>query len=75
MRGRNVVLVMLESTGARHLASTAASPDPAPNLTALARQSIVVRARVFGLSGKHQGPVCDVVFAVSRLRYRPGNLC
>ncbi len=42
MRGRNVVLVALESTGARHLGLYGATPDPAPNLTALARQSIVV---------------------------------
>jgi phosphoglycerol transferase MdoB-like AlkP superfamily enzyme len=42
MRGRNVILVALESTGARHLGLYGGSPDPAPNLTALARQSIVV---------------------------------
>ena len=41
MRGRNVVLVALESTGARHLGLYGSVPDPAPNLTALARQSIV----------------------------------
>ena len=41
MRGRNVVLVALESTGARHLGLYGGTPDPAPNLTALARQSIV----------------------------------
>jgi phosphoglycerol transferase MdoB-like AlkP superfamily enzyme len=41
MRGRNVVLVALESTGARHLGLYGSAPDPAPNLTALARQSIV----------------------------------
>jgi len=41
MRGRNVVLVALESTGARHLGLYGGAPDPAPNLTALARQSVV----------------------------------
>ena len=41
MRGRNVILVALESTGARHLGLYGGTPDPAPNLTALARQSIV----------------------------------
>jgi hypothetical protein len=41
MHGRNVVLVALESTGARHLGLYGSVPDPAPNLTALARQSIV----------------------------------
>jgi hypothetical protein len=41
MRGRNVVLVALESTGASHLGLYGSEPDPAPNLTALARQSIV----------------------------------
>ncbi len=41
MRGRNIVLVALESTGARHLGLYGSVPDPAPNLTALATQSIV----------------------------------
>jgi len=41
MRGRNVVLVALESTGARHLGLYGSAPDPAPNLTALAQQSVV----------------------------------
>lgn len=41
MRGRNVVLVALESTAARHLGLYGGRPDPAPNLTALARQAIV----------------------------------
>jgi glucan phosphoethanolaminetransferase (alkaline phosphatase superfamily) len=41
MRGRNVVLVALESTGARHLGLYGSVPDPAPNLTALAAQSLV----------------------------------
>ena len=41
MRGRNVVLIILESTGARHLGLYGGTPDPAPNLTALARQAIV----------------------------------
>lgn len=41
LRGRNVVLVALESTGARHLGLYGSVPDPAPNLTALATQSIV----------------------------------
>ena len=41
LRGRNVVLVMLESTGARHLKTYGAAADPMPNLTALARRSIV----------------------------------
>ena len=41
MRGRNVVLVILESTGARHLGLYGSSPDPMPRLTALARDAIV----------------------------------
>jgi hypothetical protein len=39
--GRNVLLVALESTGARHLGLYGGAPDPAPNLTALAQQAIV----------------------------------
>ena len=42
MRGRNVVLVALESTAARRLGLYGGVPDPAPNLTGLSRQSIVV---------------------------------
>ena len=42
MRGRNVVLVVLESTGSRHLKTYGADIDPMPNLTALARQGLVV---------------------------------
>ena len=41
MRGRNVVLVALESTGARRLGLYGGVPDPAPNLSRLAAQSIV----------------------------------
>ena len=41
MKGRNVILVILESTGARHLGAYGGIPDPTPNLTALARRSIV----------------------------------
>ena len=41
MKGRNVILVILESTGARHLGTYGGVPDPTPNLTALARRSIV----------------------------------
>jgi glucan phosphoethanolaminetransferase (alkaline phosphatase superfamily) len=41
LRGRNVVLVALESTGASHLGLYGSVPDPAPNLSALARHSIV----------------------------------
>ena len=41
MKGRNVILVALESTAARHLGAYGASPDPTPNLTALAARSIV----------------------------------
>jgi hypothetical protein len=41
MKGRNVILVVLESTGARHLGAYGGVPDPTPNLTALARRSIV----------------------------------
>jgi hypothetical protein len=41
MTGRNVILAILESTGARHLGAYGADPDPTPNLTALARRSIV----------------------------------
>jgi glucan phosphoethanolaminetransferase (alkaline phosphatase superfamily) len=42
MRGKNVLLVVLESTGARHLKTYGAAIDPMPNLTALSRRSIVV---------------------------------
>ena len=42
MRGKNVLLVVLESTGVRHLATYGAATDPMPNLAALARRSIVV---------------------------------
>lgn len=42
MQGRNVILVVLESTGARHLKTYGAAMDPMPNLAALARKSIVV---------------------------------
>lgn len=42
MRGRNVVVVALESTGSRHLKTYGADVDPMPNLTALARRAIVV---------------------------------
>ena len=41
LRGRNVVLIILESTGARHLGLYGGVPDPTPSLTALARQAIV----------------------------------
>jgi glucan phosphoethanolaminetransferase (alkaline phosphatase superfamily) len=41
MKGRNVLLVILESTGARHLGAYGGVPDPTPTLTALARRSIV----------------------------------
>lgn len=41
MKGRNVILAILESTGARHLGVYGGIPDPTPNLTALARRSIV----------------------------------
>jgi hypothetical protein len=41
MKGRNVILAILESTGARHLGAYGGNPDPTPNLTALARHSIV----------------------------------
>jgi hypothetical protein len=41
MKGRNVILVILESTAARHLGAYGGVPDPTPNLTALARRSIV----------------------------------
>jgi hypothetical protein len=40
-RGRNVVLVALESTAARYLGLYGAARDPAPRLTALARDAIV----------------------------------
>jgi len=41
MKGRNVILAILESTGARHLGAYGGNPDPTPNFTALARHSIV----------------------------------
>ena len=39
--GRNVVLVLLESAGARYLEPYGASRDPMPNLSQLARTSII----------------------------------
>ena len=39
--GRNVVLIALESTAAQYLSLYGANRDPMPNLTALARHSIV----------------------------------
>jgi arylsulfatase A-like enzyme len=39
--GRNVVLIALESTGARYLRPYGAEVDPTPNLTALAQQAIL----------------------------------
>jgi hypothetical protein len=41
LAGRNVVLILLESTGARHLGAYGAPRDPTPNLTALAQNGIV----------------------------------
>jgi phosphoglycerol transferase MdoB-like AlkP superfamily enzyme len=41
MRGRNVVLVILESTGARHLGLYGSSPDPMPRLSGLASNALV----------------------------------
>jgi len=53
MKGRNVILVVLESTGARHLGAYGGTPDPTPNLTALARRSIVFeRAYVIAINDK-----------------------
>jgi lipoteichoic acid synthase len=40
-RGRNIVLIVLESTAARYLGLYGATRDPAPRLTALARDAIV----------------------------------
>jgi len=39
--GRNVVMVSLESTAAKHLGLYGADPDPMPNLTSLANHGIV----------------------------------
>ncbi len=39
--GRNVVLILLESTGARYLRPYGAAADPTPNLTELANQAIL----------------------------------
>ena len=41
LTGRNVVLIVLESTPARHLGLYGAPGDPTPHLTALARNGIV----------------------------------
>ena len=41
LAGRNVVLIVLESTAARHLGLYGAPVDPTPNLTDLARNAIV----------------------------------
>ena len=43
-RGRNVVMITLESTGARYLRSYGASDDPMPTLTAVARTAVQVDA-------------------------------
>lgn len=40
-RGRNIILVMLESTAARYLRPYGAAEDPMPNLTELASRSIL----------------------------------
>jgi arylsulfatase A-like enzyme len=40
-RGLNVLVVILESTGARYLRPYGATEDPMPNLTALARHAVV----------------------------------
>ncbi|MBI4600663.1 MAG: sulfatase, partial [Planctomycetes bacterium] len=40
-RGRNVVLMLLESTGAEHLAPYGAKEDPMPTLTRLAREAVL----------------------------------
>ena len=40
-KGRNVVLILLESTGAKYLKPYGAREDPMPNLSALAGQSIL----------------------------------
>jgi len=41
-RGRNIIIIHLESTAARHLRSYGAVEDPMPNLTELAAQAILV---------------------------------
>ncbi len=43
-RGRNVVMILLESTGAQYLNPYGATGDPTPNLTRLAQQSILFEA-------------------------------
>jgi arylsulfatase A-like enzyme len=43
-RGRNVLLVALESTAARYLGLYGASTDPMPTLTALSQQALVVNS-------------------------------
>lgn len=40
-QGRNVILILLESAGARYLGAYGASRDPMPNLSGLARESII----------------------------------
>ena len=40
-KGRNVVLILLESTGAQYLRSYGAREDPMPKLTLLAKQAVV----------------------------------
>jgi glucan phosphoethanolaminetransferase (alkaline phosphatase superfamily) len=41
MTGRNVIVIALESTGARYLGLYGAATDPTPNLSALARDAII----------------------------------
>src|SRR5439155_12006952 len=40
-KGRNVVVILLESTGAQYLKPYGATEDPMPNLTALTREAIL----------------------------------
>jgi hypothetical protein len=40
-KGRNIIMVSLESTAAPYLGIYGAAPDPTPNLTALARNAVV----------------------------------
>jgi len=40
-KGRNVVLILLESTGAQYLRNYGAAEDPMPNLTRLASQAVL----------------------------------
>ena len=74
-RGRNVLWIILESTGASYLGSYGAEPDPTPKLSALAEHAVIFESCLLRVPREHQGIVLDVVRGTSgavlaRLRIR-----